>query len=156
MLVTFYADCIPLYLVDTKNKAIALSHAGWKGTVNDMVGCTIKAMQKAYGTDPKDLFVAIGPGICQDCYEVSEALALEFEKAFPNNYQKIVHHNHEGKYFLDLCEANHQRFLNMRVPRSQIAVGNICTSCNQEYLFSHRASGGKRGNMAAFLSLELV
>ncbi|GHU63440.1 laccase domain protein [Clostridia bacterium] len=155
MLVTFYADCIPLYLVDVKNKAIGLSHAGWRGTVNNMAKNTIKAMQEAYDTKPENLFVAIGPGICSDCYEVNEELADEFKKIFPDNYQRIVQYNSKGNYFLDLCEANAQQFLDLAVPKSQIALSNICTCCNAKYLFSHRASAGKRGNMAAFLSLTI-
>ena len=77
MLVTSYADCVPLLFVDPVRRVIASSHAGWRGTVAGMGRRTVEAMVEAYGCDPKDLIVAIGPSICQDCYEVSEDVAEE-------------------------------------------------------------------------------
>ena len=67
-LVTFYADCVPLYFLDTRHRVIALSHAGWKGTVGQIGKNTLAAMSKAYGTDPKDCLVAIGPSIGPSCF----------------------------------------------------------------------------------------
>ena len=81
-LVTFYADCVPLYLVDPVKKVIGLSHSGWRGTVNRMGRVTIEKMQSVYGTDPGDVVAAIGPSICQDCYEVSEDVIEAFRKSF--------------------------------------------------------------------------
>lgn len=73
-LVTFFADCVPLYFVDPVHRAIGLSHSGWKGTVHRMGQKTIEAMGEAFGTKPEDLCVCIGPSICRDCYEVSEEI----------------------------------------------------------------------------------
>ena len=72
VLATFYADCVPLYSVDPEHRAIGLSHSGWKGTVSDIAGVTVRAMRERYGSRPEALFAAVGPSICQDCYEVSE------------------------------------------------------------------------------------
>ena len=70
ILCTFYADCVPLYFVDTQKKAIGLAHSGWRGTVDRMGEQVLKAMEEAFGTRPQDVVAAIGPSICQDCYEV--------------------------------------------------------------------------------------
>lgn len=90
-LATFYADCVPLYFVDPKHKAIGLSHSGWRGTVNRMGQCTIDAMKKAFGTSPKDLITCIGPSICQDCFEVGEEVAEAFMESFkPEWHNEII------------------------------------------------------------------
>lgn len=154
-LVTYYADCVPLYLVDTKNKAIGLSHSGWRGTVKKMGRETIKAMEENFGTNPKDLVVVIGPSICGDCYEVSEDVANEFRNVFDENALKtILHHKDNGKYDLNLWEANRRIFLDMNVPNENITVSEVCTCCNSDILFSHRANGDKRGTLAAFLMIQ--
>ena len=79
VLATFYADCVPLYFADPANHAIGLSHSGWRGTVQKIGAVTIEKMSEEYGSNPKDLKVAIGPSICQECYEVSEDVIEEFE-----------------------------------------------------------------------------
>ena len=88
VLATFYADCVPLYFVDPLHHAIGLSHSGWRGTVQKIGEVTIKKMAEEYGSNPKDMKVAIGPSICQDCYEVSLDVIEEFKNAFD---QKHIH-----------------------------------------------------------------
>lgn len=154
-LATFYADCVPLYLLDPVKKAIGLSHSGWKGTVGKIGKATVQAMEREYGTNPEDLIVAIGPSICQDCYEVSEDVIEEFQKAFPREqWAGLFYRKENGKYQLDLWEANRQIFLEAGVKPENISMPNLCTCCNPQLLFSHRASKGKRGNLAAFLALK--
>lgn len=156
-LVTFYADCVPLYFVDPVHKAIGLSHSGWRGTVEKMGKATLDAMKEAYGTDPKDVIAGIGPSICQECYEVSEDVAMAFEKALPgkNDVFRKGRVAEEGqKYQLDLWRANEYILTEAGVLPQNIQKPGICTCCNPEYLFSHRASHGKRGNLAAFLCLK--
>ncbi len=163
VLVTLYADCVPLYFVDPVHRAIGLSHSGWRGTVNRMGAVTIKAMQDNFGTRPSDLICAIGPSICMDCYEVSSDVADEFMKEFPgclitagdtlgDNSLLLSHGN--DKYLLDLRAANRLIMLEAGVPASNIEMPGICTCHVPDYLFSHRASQGKRGNLAAFLGLK--
>ncbi len=155
ILATFYADCVPLYFVDTENKAIGLSHSGWRGTVEKMGACTLKAMGNEFGSRPEKIKAAIGPSICQDCYEVSEDVAKQFEKAFPKQADFILQKGkEEGKYQLDLWQANKIVLLDAGILPQNIEVTDICTCCNSEYLFSHRASKGKRGNLGAFLELR--
>ena len=79
-LVTFYADCVPLYLLDPVHRAIGLSHSGWRGTVNRMGQKTLDAMRENYGTSPEEVIACIGPSICRDCFEVGGEVVEEFRK----------------------------------------------------------------------------
>ena len=154
VLATFYADCVPLYFVDPVHRAIGLSHSGWRGTVHKMGQATLDAMHERFGTEAKDVIAAVGPSICQECYEVSGDVIEEFRAAFPETlHEKLFCGKPDGKYQLNLWEANHQILLAAGVPEKQIHLPNLCTCCNPDFLYSHRASKGKRGNLAAFLSL---
>ena len=154
VLSTFYADCVPLYFVDQVHRAIGMSHSGWKGTVGKMGAATITAMKREFGTEAKDLVCAIGPSICQDCYEVSEDVADAFKEAFPGHADEILLDKKNGKYQLDLWRTNEIVLTEAGVLKENIAVTNICTCCNPDLLFSHRASHGKRGNLGAFIYLR--
>lgn len=154
ILSTFYADCVPLFFVDRVHKAIGLSHSGWRGTVGRMGQKTLLAMEKEFGTKPSDVIVAVGPSICQDCYEISEDVAVEFQKEFQGHEKEILISKGNGKYHLDLWKTNEIIFREAGVSDENIIVTNICTCCNPKLLFSHRASKGKRGNLGAFLSIN--
>ena len=154
-LVTFYADCVPLYLVDPVHRAIGLSHSGWRGTVGRMGEVTLNAMKEAYGTRPEDTLCCIGPSICQDCFEVGPEVAEAFHEAFDRRvWSRLSYEKPNGKHQLDLWEANRIIFLEAGVPPAQIQVTDICTHCNPELLFSHRTCGNERGNLAAFLGIR--
>lgn len=174
ILATFYADCVPLFIVDPSQKAIGLSHSGWRGTVGKIGKLTLEAMNREYGTKPYDVHVAIAPSICQSCYEVSEDVALAFSNVFLRDDNKaheylsrykseITHKDIEdclmyqkanGKYQLNLWYANFRVFRDAGVPNENIEITDICTCCNPQLLFSHRASKGRRGNLGAFLMLK--
>lgn len=154
VLSTFFADCVPLYFVDPVHRAIGMSHSGWRGTVGRMGRATILAMGQEYGTKPEDLICAIGPSICKDCYEVSEDVAEAFVAEFKGQEEEILDDKGNGKYQLDLWKANEIILLEAGVKKSHLAVTNLCTCCNPDLLFSHRASHGKRGNLGAFLRLK--
>ncbi len=154
ILATFYADCVPLYFVDTENKAIGLSHSGWKGTVNKMGEAVLSAMKEAFGTRPEMVRAAIGPSICRDCYEVSGDVAQQFQDLFRDDIHGILAPGRmEGKYQLNLWEANKRILLDAGILPENLEVTDVCTCCNSGYLFSHRASKGKRGNLGAFMEL---
>lgn len=154
-LVTFYADCVPLYLVDPVKKAIGMSHSGWRGTVGKMGKVTVQKMVEEYGCNPADIVAAIGPSICQDCYEVSEDVIDEFKKNFDENlWGDLFYQKENGKYQLNLWRANEEVFLEAGIKKNHIAVTNVCTHCNPDILFSHRTSGFNRGNLSAFLALK--
>ncbi len=169
-LATFYADCVPLYFVDMKNRAIGLAHSGWRGTVHKMGACMCERMKAEFGTEPQHLLAAIGPSICQDCYEVSEDVALAFSQAlkgteaileeirqsgiYGSDLQVVADGRQPGKYQLDLWLANLIILREAGISLENISVTDVCTCHNPEILFSHRASQGKRGNLGAFLMLK--
>lgn len=153
-LVTFYADCVPLFFLDPVKKVIGLSHSGWRGTVSKIGKETIRKMQKMYGCNPQDILAAVGPSICQDCYEVSEEVILQFQMHFSEkDWASLFYKKENGKYQLDLWKANEIIFLEAGINKDHIAVTNVCTHCNSDVLYSHRTMGNNRGNLAAFLAL---
>lgn len=177
-LVTSYADCVPLYFVDPVKRVIGLAHSGWRGTIGRMGAHMVTRMSEEFECDPKDIRAAIGPSICQDCYEVSEDVAERFLHVFAEDisddekiqynsgesgyiggttgkYHHIVEPGAEkGKYQLDLWRANLMVLRSAGIDPDHIAVTDICTCHNPEYLFSHRASKGRRGNLCAFLMIK--
>ncbi len=155
ILCTVYADCVPLYFVDVKNRGIGLAHSGWRGTVGRMGEVMLKEMRDAFGTMPEDVLAAVGPSICRECYEVGEEVAQAFRESFPGEWEQFFTAGKEkGKYQLDLWEANKRILLHGGVLPEHLAVTDLCTCCNSQFLFSHRASQGKRGNLGAFLELR--
>lgn len=155
ILATFYADCVPLFFVDVEHRAIGLSHSGWKGTVHQMGKVTLQAMEKAFGTRPEKVKAAIGPSICQDCYEVGSEVAEQFESVFAKRAGEVLKAGREEeKYQLDLWRANQLILLDAGILPENIEVTDVCTCCNGGYLFSHRASRGERGNLGAFMELR--
>ncbi|HBH93221.1 MAG TPA: peptidoglycan editing factor PgeF, partial [Bacteroides sp.] len=158
-LVTTYADCVPLYFVDTKNRAIGLSHSGWRGTVGNITQVTVSLMRSEFGTKPEDIIAFIGPSICKSCYEVSGDVAEKFKAAYSaEEIEDILTDkgmiNKEHKYLLNLHAANVANMVNAGIPADNINVTDICTCCNPDFLYSHRASGGRRGGLCAFLELR--
>lgn len=154
VLSTFFADCVPLYFVDPVHRAIGMSHSGWRGTVGRMGARTLEKMQEEFGTQAKDVFAAVGPSICQECYEVSRDVAEEFQKEFKGHESEILIDKGKDKFLLDLWKCNEIVMLEAGILKGHLAVTNICTCCNPTLLFSHRASKGRRGNLGAFIFLK--
>lgn len=157
-LTTFYADCVPLFFLDPVNKAAGLAHSGWRGTVDRMGEKMVKAMRDAFGSEPENLYAGIGPSICQDCYEVSADVADRFREEF-QGYEEdagLLYKTKPGKYQLNLWKANEIVLKEAGILREHISFPGICTCCNPEFLFSHRASQGKRGNLCAFLGVSVT
>lgn len=154
-LVTFFADCVPLFFIDRKRRAIGLSHSGWRGTVARMGEVTLKRMAEEFGTRSEDVTAAIAPSICQDCYEVSEDVIEKFKEAFDRKWwQDIFYRKENGKYQLNLWKANEYVLLEAGIPKEELFVTTVCTHCNPRMLFSHRETGNQRGNLSAFLALK--
>ena len=156
----FWADCVPILMLDPVHRAIAAVHSGWKGTAGRISAETIRVMKESYGTVPSDLIVVIGPSICGSCYEVSEDVAAVFMERFLdreglNRVLRFVGiRDGSRKYLLDLWEANRQILSECGVRDENISITGICTKCNPWLLFSHRAMGEKRGNNGAFIMLK--
>ena len=154
-LVTSFADCVPLYFVDPVKKAIGLSHSGWRGTVGKIGKRTVEMMGESFGSDPADILAAVGPSVCMDCYEVSGDVIEKFRQVFDEKlWPELFYEKENGKCQLDLWKANELIFLESGILPEHMAVTNLCTHCNSEILYSHRAAGDKRGNLCAFLALK--
>lgn len=154
-LVTFYADCVPLFFVDPVKRVIGLSHSGRRGTVGKIGKRTVELMEKEYGCNPREIYAAIGPSICQDCYEVSEEVVEQFRQQFhPSDWERLFYQKENGRFQLNLWNANELILREAGICEDHIAVTNVCTHCNSDVLFSHRTTGDKRGNLAAFLALK--
>ena len=151
----FFADCIPLYFYDRKKQVIGLAHSGGRGTCKKMGSVMIDEMTKNFGTDAKDVIACIGPGICQDCYQVSEDVYEEFSKNFKReDIDSIFREDGKDHFRLSLWKANETVLKEAGVLPENIFTSNICTACNPDLLYSHRIMGDIRGNMAAFLALK--
>lgn len=154
VLVTSYADCVPLYFVDPVRKAIGLSHSGWKGTVGHIGQKTVWKMHEVYGSEPKDIVAAIGPSICQSCYEVSDDVAEAFRANFTaDEAADILLDKGNGKYQLDLWKANWYVLTDAGILSEHLSMTDLCTACHPDLLWSHRKTNGQRGGLSAFLSL---
>lgn len=154
VLSTFYADCVPLFFVDPVHHAIGLSHSGWRGTVERMGQRTLEKMNMEFGTQASDVIAAVGPSICQDCYEISRDVAQRFVEQFSGHEEEILIEKPNDKFQLNLWRCNELVLLEAGIREEHLAVTNICTCCNPKLLFSHRASHGQRGNLGAFLVLS--
>lgn len=159
-LMTFYADCVPLLFYDSKRQVIGMAHSGWRGTVARIGRVMLERMKEVYGTEAENVLVAIGPSICPDCYEVDdvvyEAFCEEFyaEAGVSRMTRWFMPSEHPGHYQLDLSAICQFTLVQAGVPEAQIALPDLCTCCNPDFLFSHRASGGRRGNLGAVMVIK--
>ncbi|NLG93489.1 MAG: peptidoglycan editing factor PgeF [Clostridiales bacterium] len=152
-LVTYYADCVPLFFLDPVRRAIGLAHAGWRGTVAGIGAKMVRAMGREFESSPGDLVAAVGPSIGPECFEVDTPVYEEFSKLTELNPQEFIVNNGGGKYHIDLWEANRRILMHAGIPQEQISIAGLCTRCNAQWLWSHRATGGKRGGLAAMMCL---
>lgn len=171
------ADCFPVLLVDTRNKAVGAFHAGWRGTAQRIAEKGVGAMRREYGTRPEDVQAAIGPGIHKCCYAIGEEVRNQFESQFdyadelfheqysPDpirekypllflNVRPPGHGDTATKLYLDIMEANRRQLLKAGVPEAQISVLDNCTSCGTQSFFSHRAENGLTGRMMALVGIR--
>ena len=152
-LVTQYADCVPLLFYDPVARVCANSHSGWRGTVKRIGMLTVQRMKDEFGCKPENIIAAIGPCICKNCYEVD----LTVYNAFKDNgfmLDNIFESKPDGEHFLlDLREANRQILLDAGIMEENLDIADICTAENSEFLHSHRATAGRRGNLAAIIEM---
>lgn len=152
-LVIFGADCVPVFLLDTKNKAIGMAHCGWKGTGERMAERILQEMIDAFDTDPKDVVAAIGPSIGKCCFQVDDPVVELFRKNLEFANEIIFDDpSQAGKYRIDLWETNRRLLANMGV--RNIEVAHTCTMCDTERFYSHRKMREERGVMAGIMELQ--
>lgn len=150
-LCVMYADCVPLYFVDPVRQVIAVSHAGWKGTSQNIVSTTINKMKEIYGSDPADIHAAIGPSIGQCCYEVNQDVVDKIGAAVTPVMQPS---SNSGKFMLNLQEINRLLMQKAGIVSSNIEISKLCTSCQTDQFYSYRAEGGTTGRMIAWLAIK--
>lgn len=152
VLTTFHADCPAVFMIDTKNKAIGLAHAGWRGTVAKISQKLLSTLIDEYGSSENDIVCAVGPGIGKCCFEFSKTALREFDKLNIDNFYINSDKNAE-KIYIDILEVNKKLLLKSGIKEENIFVSDVCSNCNKDLLFSHRATKGHRGNNAAFMSI---
>ena len=151
LLTVFGGDCPPVYIVDPVRKAIGLVHAGWKGTLGRIPEVAIAQMAVKFGSDPAEMYAAIGPGICRDCYEMGDEIYDAFAAEWSiEETDRILVRYLSAKYHLDLREANKMTLMRAGVPEDHISVSNVCTKCNADTFYSYR-SGRMENEQVAML-----
>jgi len=134
------ADCLPILLVDGKNRAVAAVHAGWRGTIGRIVCRTADVLCRTFATKPADLHAAIGPGIGSCCYEVGPEVAAEFGLS--------------GRAHVDLAEANRRQMVGIGIPDRQIYAAGLCTQCRPDDFWSYRREKEGAGRMFSFVGIR--
>ncbi|MGZ4112434.1 MAG: peptidoglycan editing factor PgeF [Tumebacillaceae bacterium] len=150
---TYAADCVPLLFADDAQEAIGVAHAGWKGTVAKIAAKTVRQMATEFGTDPDTVRVLVGPAIGPCCYEVDERVADRVRAAFADRHQELLTPNENGRWQLDLWQANICALQEAGVPLENIHRENKCTSCDVDTYFSHRKENGQTGRHAGIIAL---
>ena len=161
ILSAFSADCVPILFYDKGHRAIASCHSGWRGTQGRILARVIEAMQREFFSKPEEIYIAIGPSICKNCYEVSEDVGEAFLDAFPALREETknaypIERVSEEKFHIDLWELNRWIALENSIPAENISVSGYCTMERPDLFFSHRYSQGKRGVQGAFIGLSEV
>jgi polyphenol oxidase len=151
-LITQHADCVPLFFTDSKNKAVGMAHSGWRGTWGEMAKKTVTRMKEEFGTDPKELYVGIGPSIGPCCFEVEMDVLEKLQELTDWRKEDVVFQG-EGKYRVDLWQLNKRMLQSAGVPESRIFVTDLCTQCHPDVFFSHRVHGRQRGSLAGMISI---
>ena len=171
------ADCLPVILVDPKRRAVGVFHAGWRGTIKRIVEKGVGEMHRHFGSSPRDLKAAIGPGIHGCCYEVGAEVREKFQSQFSyaaklfreveerdpvrEKYPMLFltarapgHSVLPKNIFLDLVEANRQQLLAAGLAAKSIEASPLCTNCRPDLLFSYRAEKGKTGRMMGVVGIR--
>ena len=150
------ADCVPVLLVDEKLRAVAAIHAGWRGTVKQIVRAGVDTMRETYGSCAADVSAVIGPSIGACCYAVGEELRAEFAEAFAYSSElfTLTSAHGETKLHLDLGKANRHQLLDAGIKAENIHALGGCTSCQPEKYFSHRQSQGNTGRMMSVVGIR--
>lgn len=152
-LISFYADCVPLFFLDPVKRVVALAHAGWRGTVKKIGRQTVLQMNKYFSSKPGDIIVAVGPSISRDYYEVNDRVIEEFERAF-SGYKEFIVYRGKERYLLDLWQANVLPLEELGIDKDNIFISNLCTFQNAQYFYSYRREEGKTGRMASIIYLS--
>ncbi len=147
------ADCVPVLLASNKKSGVAAIHAGWRGTLEGITSKTLKTFLKKYQLEPGNIYAAIGPSICDNCYRVGPEVYHLFNKKF-NLLQDQEEGAENQKYYLNLASINYWQLLKAGVPASHIDLLPLCTRCLQDYFFSYRGDGKLLGRQFNFIGIN--
>jgi YfiH family protein len=173
------ADCLPIFLVDSKRRAIGALHAGWRGTLARIAEKGVGLMEQHFGSRARDLVAAIGPGIHACCYEVGREVRERFESQFDyagelfrevqdsdpvrEKYPLLFltarapgHSRLAPRIYLDLVKANVRQLRDAGLRAANIHASPLCTACRTDQFFSHRAEQGKTGRMLGVIGIMRV
>ena len=144
-----FADCTPVLLADPKQRVVAAVHAGWRGSAVRAASAAVEALRDRFGSRPWDIVAGIGPAIGPCCYTVGDDVL----EAFADRPELFTAGN--GGQRLDLWAANQQALIESGLPAEHIEVAGVCTQCQSQRFFSHRANGGQpAGRFAALIRLD--
>ncbi len=152
ILMSFHADCTPIFFYDPVKWVIGLAHAGWRGTIQNIGGIMVKKFVNDFNSNPKDIKAAIGPSLCKDCFEVDEDVKDLFITT--DEYFKNFMETKNVKYHFNLWEINKYLLLKGGLKEENIEISGVCTKCRNDLFFSHRGQGGKRGLMTGLLMMK--
>jgi YfiH family protein len=153
-LTIYTADCVPIAFLDPDRPAIGLAHAGWRGTVKDVAGATVRAMGERFGSDPARLLCGLGASIGPCCFEVHDDVAGPVCARFPSWQESVVSLINTQKYSIDLWELNRLQLERAGVLRRHIAMSRLCTACRGDLFFSYRRDRRETGRLAMLLALR--
>lgn len=152
-----FADCVPIFLIDTQQRRIAIVHAGWRGTIDKIVHNALDMMFEQ-GSQAKDIVAVIGPSVCQSCYDIGSEVEKQFREHYTEEQcSKLLKRGFglsKDHQQLDLWAANWYQLREKDILPENIHVSGVCTCCNHSLLYSHRYTRGKRGSLCAFLSIR--
>jgi polyphenol oxidase len=146
-----FADCVPVLFFDSRQRVVAIAHAGWRGVVAGVVAATVETLVSRFGTQPRDLWVGIGPAIGRDHYAVGKPVRDAVTGALPQPSSLQVSVQHEQGHYLDLAAAVEAQLTGMGIV--DVNQAGICTACNTDEWFSHRAEAGMTGRFCAVAML---
>ncbi|WP_170006961.1 peptidoglycan editing factor PgeF [Bacillus fonticola] len=154
LLTLLFADCVPLYFFDPKTKWIGVSHAGWRGTVGNIAGNSVRKLTNQ-GASLSSLEVVIGPSICGECYIVDDKVISRVDEVMEHGGQTFYNEVTSGQYALDLRKVNKQLLIQADVAPERIRVTDYCTSCHNDQFFSHRKEQGQAGRILAYIGWKV-
>lgn len=147
-----HADCLAVILCDPQTKAVGVVHAGWRGTVNNVTGETVRTMVEQFGSGPEEILAFIGPAICVDCYAVGDEVVDGWREAMPADGERALHYR-ETQWHFDLATANYLQLRAVGIRGDAIEQSGICTRCNGDNWFSHRGQGPTTGRFASIITI---
>lgn len=145
------ADCAPLLLLDPVKGVAAALHAGWKGTAGKIAQKGVEALVSLFGSEPAGILAAVGPAIGRCCYEVDGPVRDAFGR---EGWEEYAAESGDGKWRLDLAQANVHQLLEAGIPRDNIETSELCVSCHQDTFFSYRRDKGETGRQMGFIMLR--